>query len=46
MDRRDFLKTAGGLVAGGLAVKGSTSPRNIDPTHLRKILLENGVFLG
>ena len=33
-------------VAAALAVKGSTTPRNIDPTHLRKVLLENGVFLG
>ena len=33
-------------VAAALAVKGSTTPRNIDPLQLRKVLLENGVFLG
>lgn len=33
-------------VAAALAVKGSTTPRNLDPLHLRKVLLENGVFLG
>ena len=33
-------------IAAALAVKGSTTPRNIDPTHLRKLLLENGAFLG
>ena len=33
-------------VAAALAVKGGITPRNIDPTHLRKVLLENGVFLG
>lgn len=33
-------------VAAALAAKGGTTPRNIDPTHLRKVLLENGVFLG
>ena len=33
-------------IAAALAVKGSTTPRNIDPLQLRKILLENGAFLG
>jgi hypothetical protein len=33
-------------VAAALAVKGGTTPRKVDPLHLRKVLLENGVFLG